>query len=60
MDADKNPVYAYCSGDAGNTATGKCKPRTCADNTTATSDTECNTYMKGCITKGAGCVDKTS
>ncbi|CAK67224.1 unnamed protein product (macronuclear) [Paramecium tetraurelia] len=60
LDANKNPIYEYCSGDATNTATSKCKVRTCADNTTATSDTECAAYLKGCITKGTGCIDATS
>ncbi|CAD8211577.1 unnamed protein product [Paramecium octaurelia] len=60
LDANKNPTYEYCSGDASNTATGKCKVRTCADNTTATSDTDCAAYLKGCITKGTGCIDATS
>ncbi|CAD8113351.1 unnamed protein product [Paramecium primaurelia] len=60
LDTNKNPTYEYCSGDAGNTATSKCKVRTCADNTTAISDTECASYLKGCITKGTGCLDATS
>ncbi|CAK67225.1 unnamed protein product (macronuclear) [Paramecium tetraurelia] len=60
LDANKNPIYEYCSGDATNTATSKCKVRTCADNTTATSDTDCAAYLKGCITKGTGCIDATS
>ncbi|CAK61922.1 unnamed protein product (macronuclear) [Paramecium tetraurelia] len=60
LDANKNPIYEYCSGDATNTATAKCKPRTCADNTTASSDTDCAAYLKGCITKGTGCIDATS
>ncbi|CAD8055005.1 unnamed protein product [Paramecium primaurelia] len=60
LDDKKNPTYEYCSGDAGNIVTSKCKERTCADNTTATSDAECATYMKGCITKGTGCLDATS
>ncbi|CAD8175771.1 unnamed protein product [Paramecium pentaurelia] len=60
LDDKKNPTYEYCSGDAGNIVISKCKVRTCADNTTATSDTECATYMNGCITKGTGCLDATS
>ncbi|CAK89346.1 unnamed protein product (macronuclear) [Paramecium tetraurelia] len=60
VDANKNPIYVYCSGDASNIATSACKSRTCADNTTSTSDTECAQYLKGCITKGTGCVDATS
>nr|CAA59447.1 alpha-51D-immobilization antigen [Paramecium tetraurelia] len=60
LDANKNPIYEYCSGDATNTATGKCKVRTCADNITASSDTDCAAYLKGCITKGTGCIDATS
>ncbi|CAD8113555.1 unnamed protein product [Paramecium primaurelia] len=60
VDTNNNPTYEYCSGDAGNTATSKCKVRTCADNTTAISDTECASFLKGCITKGTGCLDATS
>ncbi|CAD8212117.1 unnamed protein product [Paramecium pentaurelia] len=57
---DKKPSFEYCSGEVENTATSKCKVRTCSDNTTSKTDVECATYQKGCITKGIGCIDATS
>ncbi|TNV71570.1 hypothetical protein FGO68_gene4687 [Halteria grandinella] len=42
------------------TVTGACRDRTCADNTTATSDSECESFLTGCLTTGAGCISKTS
>lgn len=45
---------------ASNTEIDACKSRTCSDNTTATSDLECAAYLKGCKTKGEGCVDVKS
>ncbi|CAD8047285.1 unnamed protein product [Paramecium sonneborni] len=33
-----------------------CSIRKCSDNTTATSDTDCSTFLEGCVTKGAGCI----
>jgi hypothetical protein len=42
------------------TVTGACRDRTCADNTTATSDSECDAFLTGCLTTGAGCISKSS
>lgn len=53
-------MYILCSGDATNTETSKCKDRKCSDNTTATTDDECKAYMNTCVTKGTGCVEKSS
>jgi len=47
-----NTTFEYYSRDAGNTATSKCRVRTCADNSTATIDAECTSHLKGCINKG--------
>jgi hypothetical protein len=49
-----------CSGDATNTETSLCRVRVCGDNTTATDDTACASYMTGCVTKGTGCIEATS
>ena len=32
-----------------------CRNIVCSDNSTAKSDTECDTYLKGCRTTGTGC-----
>ena len=32
-----------------------CRNIVCSDNTTAKSDSECDTYLKGCRTTGTGC-----
>ena len=37
-------------------STTNCLARTCYDNTTASSDSDCEAYLTGCITNGAGCV----
>lgn len=34
--------------------------RSCSDNTTALTDTECEVFLAGCRTNGAGCIPGTS
>lgn len=42
-------------------ATTPCVARTCDDtHLTYTSDTECDNYKTGCVTKGTGCISGTS
>ncbi|CAD8087924.1 unnamed protein product [Paramecium sonneborni] len=38
------------------TASTACVNRVCTHNLSATNDQECDTFLKGCITKGQGCV----
>ncbi|CAK62361.1 unnamed protein product (macronuclear) [Paramecium tetraurelia] len=42
------------------TTKGACIDRTCAHNTTATTDSDCATFMKGCVTKRPGCIEATA
>ncbi|CAD8156844.1 unnamed protein product [Paramecium pentaurelia] len=42
------------------TTRGPCIDRTCAHNTTATTDTDCAAFMKGCVTKRPGCIEATA
>jgi len=42
------------------TTKGSCIDRTCAHNTTAKTNTECETFMKGCVTKNPGCIEETA
>ncbi|TNV71507.1 hypothetical protein FGO68_gene15846 [Halteria grandinella] len=37
-----------------------CRDRQCSDNTTATKDDECDQFLSGCVTNGAGCLPKNS
>ncbi|CAD8212927.1 unnamed protein product [Paramecium octaurelia] len=40
---------------------GKCRNKQCSDDTTSSSDGDCNTFLPDqCVTKGTGCIDKTS
>ncbi|CAK64744.1 unnamed protein product (macronuclear) [Paramecium tetraurelia] len=39
---------------------GKCRNKTCSDDITSQSDGDCNTFLPDCVTKGTGCIDKTS
>ncbi|CAD8187110.1 unnamed protein product [Paramecium pentaurelia] len=34
-----------------------CRDRQCSDNSKAIIDSECNTFMPGCVTRGIGCID---
>ncbi|CAD8044190.1 unnamed protein product [Paramecium primaurelia] len=38
---------------------GECSIKFCQDNTTATSDSQCASYMTGCLTRGKGCIAST-
>jgi len=40
------------------TGSSNCKNRTCYDNVTATSDSECDTFMTYCVTRGTGCIPR--
>lgn len=42
------------------TDTAACSARSCYDNVTATNDSDCNTHMIGCVTKGTGCIPYTA
>ncbi|CAD8149880.1 unnamed protein product [Paramecium octaurelia] len=55
-----NKEFVYCSGLLTNQSNTKCKVRICSDNTTATSDQECSEYLKGCRTKGVGCIEESA
>ncbi|CAD8161687.1 unnamed protein product [Paramecium pentaurelia] len=55
-----NNEYVYCSGYQSNQSISKCKVRSCSDNTTAISDQQCSQYLKGCITKGEGCIQESA
>lgn len=35
-----------------------CVVKLCTHNTTATTDSECEGFLSGCVTKGQGCVNK--
>ncbi|CAD8206022.1 unnamed protein product [Paramecium pentaurelia] len=40
---------------------GKCRSKSCNDDNTSTSDGDCNTFLPDkCVTKGTGCINKTS
>jgi len=41
------------------TSLSACINKTCYDNVTATTDSECDTYLSGCVTRGAGCIPNT-
>ncbi|CAD8205842.1 unnamed protein product [Paramecium pentaurelia] len=41
-------------------ASGKCRDKSCYDDTTSDSDGACDTFLPGCVTKGTGCIPKTS
>lgn len=40
------------------TTAGTCWNKTCYDNVTATSDGECDTFLKYCVTRGKGCIPR--
>ncbi|CAD8182439.1 unnamed protein product [Paramecium octaurelia] len=51
----------YCKVIAGSDQdTGPCSTLSCYQNTTATSDSECQSFQNGCVTKGVGCIEKTA
>ncbi|CAD8122845.1 unnamed protein product [Paramecium sonneborni] len=39
---------------------GKCRAIDCNDDTTSQTDSDCNTFLSGCVTKGIGCIAKTA
>ncbi|CAD8081428.1 unnamed protein product [Paramecium sonneborni] len=55
-----NKEYIYCSGSKLNISTSICKERICSDNTVAVSNQECQDYLKGCLTKGVGCISESA
>lgn len=41
------------------TSTSSCSNRSCYDNVVATSDSDCDSYLSGCVTRGVGCIPNT-
>ncbi|CAD8122988.1 unnamed protein product [Paramecium sonneborni] len=39
---------------------GRCKSKACTDDSTSTSDGDCDTFLTGCVTDGLGCIAKTA
>ena len=37
-----------------------CIDRTCAHNTTLTTDSDCAAFLTGCVTKRPGCIEATA
>ncbi|CAD8162524.1 unnamed protein product [Paramecium pentaurelia] len=51
----------YCKVIAGTDQDiGSCSTLSCYQNTTATSDSECQSFQNGCLTKGVGCIINTA
>lgn len=48
-----------CTNIEAAVATTACVEVNCTDNITATSDSDCTTFKKGCLTKGTGCIADT-
>ena len=40
-------------------STDVCLVRICTHNTTSTTNPDCETYLTGCVTNGAGCIPNT-
>ncbi|CAK87462.1 unnamed protein product (macronuclear) [Paramecium tetraurelia] len=36
-----------------------CRDRQCSDNLDAVNDSDCNTFLPGCVNKGSGCIEDT-
>jgi hypothetical protein len=52
-----NDIKCWGTSDS---VTGPCRDRVCTDNTSATSNDECETFLTGCLTTGAGCISKSA
>ncbi|CAD8149529.1 unnamed protein product [Paramecium octaurelia] len=38
---------------------GYCEQKQCYDNANSVTDIQCDAFMKGCVSRGLGCIDKT-
>jgi hypothetical protein len=51
--------HIKCWGTS-DTVMDACRNRVCTDNTSATTDDECEIFLSGCLTNGVGCIYKSS
>ncbi|CAK67723.1 unnamed protein product (macronuclear) [Paramecium tetraurelia] len=53
-----NTAKDLCKVNTAAVTSGACQTRTCYDNVASQSDSECDSWMKGCVTRGTGCIPR--